>query len=68
MALDANGNPLGGIRNPYVDVAIAKYSPVNTAVEPVIATRARTWRANGLQGAQIMCRLSAWQEPMSPRS
>jgi hypothetical protein len=66
MALDAQGNPLGGIRNPYVDVAIAKYAPVNTAVDPVIANPSAYVAANGLQGAQIMCRLSAWQEPMSP--
>ena len=26
MALDAHGNPLGGIRNPYVDVPTAKYT------------------------------------------
>src|SRR5688572_18932099 len=29
MALDAHGNPLGGIRSPYVDVPTAKYAPVN---------------------------------------
>jgi hypothetical protein len=65
MALDAHGNPLGGIRTPYVDVAVAKYSPVNTAAEPLIAKPSAYVAANGLQGAQIMCRLSAWQEPMS---
>jgi hypothetical protein len=37
MALDAHGNPLGGIRNPYVDVPTAKYRPINTAAEPLIA-------------------------------
>jgi hypothetical protein len=65
MALDEHGNPLGGIRNPYVDVPVAKYAPVNTAVDPVIANPSAYVRANGLQGAQIMCRLSAYQEPFS---
>ena len=65
MALDAQGNPLGGIRSPYVDVPTAKYAPVNTAAEPLIANPSEYVRANGLQGAQTMCRLSAYQEPFS---
>jgi len=65
MALDTHGNPLGGIRSPYVDVPMAKYAPVNTAVDPVIANPSAYVRANGLQGAQTMCRLSAYQEPFS---
>jgi alpha/beta hydrolase family protein len=65
MALDANGNPLGGIRTPYVDVPVAKYAPVNTAAEPLIANPSAYVAANGLQGAQTMCRLSAYQEPYS---
>jgi len=65
MALDANGNPIGGIRSPYVDVPTAKYAPVNTAADPVIANPSEYVRVNGLQGAQIMCRLSAYQEPYS---
>ena len=65
MALDAHGNPQGGIRTPWVDVPVAKYTPVNTAAEPLIAHPSAYVAANGLQGAQIMCRLSAWQEPLS---
>jgi hypothetical protein len=65
MALDAHGNPLGGIRNTYVDVPTAKYRPINTAAEPLIANLSAYVKANGLQGAQIMCRLSAYQEPLS---
>ena len=65
MALDEHGNPRGGIRSPYVDVPMAKYAPVNTAVDPVIANPSDYVRVNGLQGAQIMCRLSAYQEPFS---
>ncbi|HEX6995477.1 MAG TPA: alpha/beta hydrolase domain-containing protein [Gammaproteobacteria bacterium] len=67
MATDAHGNPLGGIRNPYVDVPVARYAPVNTAREPVIDNPSEWIAKNGgLQGAQIMCRLSAYQEPFSP--
>ena len=66
MALDAHGNPLGGIRSPYVDVPTAKYAPVNTAADPGIANPSEYVRVNGLQGAQIMCRLSAYQEPFPP--
>ncbi len=65
MVLDAHGNPVGGIRSPYVDVPTAKYAPVNTAADPVIANPSEYVRVNGLQGAQIMCRLSAYQEPFS---
>ena len=65
MALDANGNPLGGIRTPYVDVPTAKYSASNTAAEPLIASPSAYVAANGMQGAQVMCRLSAYQEPYS---
>ena len=65
MATDEHGNPLGGIRNPYVDVPVARYAPVNTAREPVIDNPSEYVAKNGLQGAQIMCRLSAYQEPFS---
>ena len=65
MALDEHGNGLGGIRNPYVDVPTAKYVAVNAAKDPVIANPSAYVAANGLMGAQIMCRLSAYQEPFS---
>jgi hypothetical protein len=65
MVLDAHGNPVGGIRSPYVDVPAAKYAPVNTAADPAIANPSEYVRVNGLQGAQTMCRLSAYQEPFS---
>jgi len=65
MVLDVHGNPVGGIRTPWVDVPVAKYAAVNTAVEPVIANPSAYVATNGLQGAQIMCRLSAWQEPFA---
>jgi hypothetical protein len=64
-AADANGNALGGIRTPYVDVPVAKYGASITAVDPVISNASAYVTANGLQGAQIMCRLSNYQEPLS---
>ena len=63
MVLDEHGNAVGGIRTPYVDVPTAKYVAVNTAAEPLIANPSAYVKANGLMGAQIMCRLSAYQEP-----
>jgi hypothetical protein len=66
MVLDEHGNAVGGIRNPYVDVPVAKYIAVNTAAEPLIANPSAYVAANGLFGAQIMCRLSAYQEPFAP--
>ncbi len=52
LALDANGNPLGGIRNPCVDVPTAKYTPINTAAEPLIKNPSAYVAANGMQGAR----------------
>lgn len=66
MALDEHGNPKGGIRSPYVDVPMAKYAPVNTAAEPLIDGASDWIVANGgLEGAQVMCRLSAYERPFS---
>ena len=64
MALDEHGNPIGGIRNPYVDVPVAKYAPVNTPAETLPANVA-DWIRDNAGGAAIMCRLSAYQVPFS---
>jgi hypothetical protein len=64
-AADAHGNALGGIRTPYVDVPVVKYGASITATEPVIPNASAYVSANGLPGAQIMCRLSNYQEPFS---
>jgi hypothetical protein len=64
MALDAHGNPVGGLRNVYVDVPVAKYAALNTAATPLVAHPSAWIAANGGErGAQIMCRLSAYQVP-----
>jgi hypothetical protein len=66
MALDEHGNPVGGIRNVYVDVPVAKYAALNTPATPLIPNPSTWIVANGgEQGAQIMCRLSAYQVPFS---
>jgi len=63
MAVDMHGNGLGGIRNPYVDVPTARYGAVIEAAEPLIDDPSAYVAANGMFGARIMCRLSAYQEP-----
>jgi hypothetical protein len=51
MILDEHGNPVGGIRNPYVDVPITKYTAgnENTPTSTV----------------GILCRLSVWETPFA---
>jgi hypothetical protein len=64
MVLDAHGNAVGGVRNPYVDVPAASYTPVNVAADPLPAELSDWVRATA-GGAGIMCRLSAYQESFS---
>jgi hypothetical protein len=64
MLLDEQGNGMGGIRNPYVDVPTAKYVAINTPAEPPIANP-NWWITQNAGGANIMCRLSAYQLPFS---
>jgi hypothetical protein len=60
--LDEHGNPIGGARNPYVDVPVARYVPVNTPADPPISNPSAWVAANQPGGAAIMCRLSSYQE------
>ncbi|MGD8808559.1 MAG: alpha/beta hydrolase domain-containing protein [Gammaproteobacteria bacterium] len=64
MLLDEHGNGRGGIRNPYVDVPTAKYVAVNTPAEPPIEDP-NWWITENTGGANIMCRLSAYQLPFT---
>lgn len=66
MALDANGNPRGGIRTPYVDVPVAKYGLRPAAVTPLIANPSAYVAAGGQQAANQMCGLSGTQIPFEP--
>jgi hypothetical protein len=52
MALDENGNPKGGIRSPYLDVPLFKY----TAQSPAAAGRTGD--------APLLCSLSNWVTPI----
>src|SRR5688572_5282180 len=61
MALDENGNPRGGIRNPYVDVPTAKYVIRPPAADPLVPN-ANSWiAARGMAGANQMCGLGSAQ-------
>jgi Alpha/beta hydrolase domain len=65
MALDENGNAKGGIRNPYVDVPIAKFAVRNEAHNPPIPNPS-AWVAGHGQGAPAqMCGLAGYQEALS---
>lgn len=61
MVLDELGNPIGGIRSPYVDVPTAAYTAGNVAADPLPAEVSDYVQVNGVQGAAIMCRLSNYQ-------
>ncbi len=50
MALDEHGNPLGGIRSPYVDTPITTHVAGNEAIDEGLATQ---------------CRLTVWEQPFS---
>ena len=65
MALDSHGNPLGGIRSPYLDVPAARYVPFNTVADVLPEYPSTYVASNGARGAQTMCRLSAYQVPFS---
>ena len=58
MVLDEHGNAIGGIRNPYVDVPVARYTERNTPTESGASVP-------GL-GPGLLCGLSAYQTPFSP--
>src|SRR5262245_35229387 len=65
MVLDELGNPKGGIRNPYFDVAITKYAVPNEAVMPVIPNPSAYVAKGGQQAANQMCGLAAYQTDFS---
>ena len=58
----ANGNPVSGIRSPYVDVPTASYTAGGFAADPLPNAVSAYVAANGAQGAAIMCRLSNFQD------
>jgi hypothetical protein len=58
MQLDEYGNPMGGIRNVYVDLPTVKYTMVN---EP---NPASTGPGLGRMQTPLLCSLSGWQTPL----
>jgi hypothetical protein len=63
MALDDQGNSRGGIRNPYVDIPIAKLGVRNEAAVPPIPNPSAWIAANAPAGANQMCGLAGYQIP-----
>jgi len=53
LALDANGNVKGGVRNPYVDVPVAAYGVPNAGATPA---------------AQFNCSIAGWRVPFDEHS
>jgi hypothetical protein len=66
MALDANGNPQGGIRTVYVDVPVVKYVIRPAALNPVVANAAPYIATGGQNAANLMCGLSTAQIAIAP--
>lgn len=65
MALDEDGNPVGGIRSPYVDVPVASYHAPNRAADTPVANPG-AWLAANPGGANLMCRLAGYQKTFTP--
>ncbi len=61
VVLDTQGNWKGGIRNPYVDVPVAKYAQPNRGANPLPAKTSDYVTRGGVQAAEQMCGLSTYQ-------
>ena len=64
MALDEYGNPMGGIRNPYVDVPVMSYSVPNEAANPQPPGVLPWVASRGQDGINALCGLTAYQYPL----
>ncbi len=65
MALDEQGNPRGGIRNPYVDAPTTKYAVPNEGAVPLISNPSAYVARGGQQAANQMCGLAGYQIDLS---
>jgi len=63
--VDANGNVKGGVRNPYVDVPVAKFSVRNEAANPPIPNPSAWVAAHGAGAPAQMCGLAGYQTTFS---
>jgi hypothetical protein len=60
MQLDEYGNPMGGIRNVYVDLPTVKFTMIN---EP---NPNSTGPGLGRMNTPLLCALSGWETPLEP--
>jgi len=65
IAVDENGNAKGGIRNPYVDVAAAKFAVRNEAANPPIPNPSAWVAAHGQGAPSQMCGLAGYETVFS---
>jgi hypothetical protein len=63
--LDENGNVKGGVRNPYVDVPVARFSVRNEAANPPIPNPSAWVAAHGQGAPAQMCVLAGYQTSYS---
>jgi len=66
MALDEYGNPKGGIRNPYVDVPVARYQVRNEGANPPTPNAVPWVALRGPEGINQLCGLTSYQFPLMP--
>jgi hypothetical protein len=62
--LDEHGNPRGGIRNPYVDVPVAKWGFRNAGAATIPAGAHRWVALRGEAGINQLCGLLGYEEPL----
>jgi hypothetical protein len=65
IALDANGNPKGGVRNPYVDVPAYRYVAPNEPAAPPVPNPSPAVAGQGPGGPQLFCGIAAYQARLS---
>jgi hypothetical protein len=61
IALDEHGNPKGGIRNPYVDVPVAKYGFPNEGAVPPTPNTVPWVSRRTAEGIDDLCHLTGYQ-------
>ena len=65
IALDEHGNPKGGIRNPYVDVPVAKYGFPNEGAVPPTPNTVPWVSRRTVEGIDDLCHLTGYQIAMT---
>jgi hypothetical protein len=65
IALDEHGNPKGGIRNPYVDVPVAKFGFPNEGAVPPTPNTVPWVSRRTVEGIDDLCHLTGYQIAMT---